>query len=307
MSVFENNSSQNSPFSERLSVLIKESNVNQQKLAEFIGTTRQSISLYSTGKRKPDIEILNKLCDFFNVSSDYLLGRTNSKSLDIDNISINKNLGLSDKAIDVIETINNPITLLLKSRLLDTNESEPINAASLDINIFNYFISEPAFVELFSSICTYITQSTINEVIEENFLNKYAKINNIKLDNKYVYDKRIYYLPVIHHSNFKELFNLRKESRHLNYDQEFEMFKIIKKFTLLIEQIIENNFYELKGKPSVKETLTLFDNDTTEDHELFVQHSLKNFRTTLEAWESTIKNLEADSSSNKSENKKKEN
>ncbi len=307
MSVSENNLSNNNIFSERLSSLIKEFRVNQQELADFVGTTRQSISLYSTGKRKPDIEILNKICDYFKVSSDYLLGRTNSKSLDIDNLSINTNLGLSDKAIDAIETINNPITLLLKSRLLDANESAPMNIEFLDIEIFNYFISEPVFVELFSSICAYITQSTINEVIEESFLNKYAKINNIKLDKKYSYDERIYYLPVIHHSNFKELFNLRKESRHLNYDLEFDMFKIIKKFITLIEQIIENNFYELKGKPSVKEALALFDNDTAEDLECFVQSSLKNLKTTLEAWESTIKNLEADRNSNKSKNKKKEN
>lgn len=49
--------------------------LNQEQLAEKIGLTKQAISQYERGDRKPSIDALQALCDFFNVSSDYLLGR----------------------------------------------------------------------------------------------------------------------------------------------------------------------------------------------------------------------------------------
>lgn len=55
--------------------LRKERNLTMKKLGESIGVAESTISLYETGKRQPDNEMLKKIADFFNVSTDYLLGR----------------------------------------------------------------------------------------------------------------------------------------------------------------------------------------------------------------------------------------
>lgn len=61
-------------FSHCLKELMKGQKVTQQQLASYLGVTRQSISLYVEGKRNPDIHVLKKISEFFNISADYLLG-----------------------------------------------------------------------------------------------------------------------------------------------------------------------------------------------------------------------------------------
>lgn len=63
----------------RLVQLRKSRNITQSKLAELLGLNRASIGKYE-GKQGilPTMETLILLADFFGVSTDYLLGRTNS-------------------------------------------------------------------------------------------------------------------------------------------------------------------------------------------------------------------------------------
>lgn len=51
----------------------KKKKYNQLKVAIDLSISRESISLYETGKRSPDIEMLLKLSRYFNVSIDYLI------------------------------------------------------------------------------------------------------------------------------------------------------------------------------------------------------------------------------------------
>lgn len=48
----------------------------QLRLATDLHTTQNTISRYETGERKPGIAELIKIADYFNVSVDYLIGRT---------------------------------------------------------------------------------------------------------------------------------------------------------------------------------------------------------------------------------------
>lgn len=59
----------------RLQGLRKQKGISQQRLADVIGVNKQTISQYERGVRKPDIETLGLLCDYFNVSADYMLGK----------------------------------------------------------------------------------------------------------------------------------------------------------------------------------------------------------------------------------------
>ena len=51
-----------------------------KELAQKIGVTESTISMYETGKREPDLETLVRIADVLDVSTDYLLGRSASPS-----------------------------------------------------------------------------------------------------------------------------------------------------------------------------------------------------------------------------------
>lgn len=59
---------------EKLRLLRKEKGVSQKIVASVIGVTLSAYSNYEQGLREPSNEILVKLCKYFNVTSDYLLG-----------------------------------------------------------------------------------------------------------------------------------------------------------------------------------------------------------------------------------------
>lgn len=63
-------------FSERLRELRTQFGYSQQDLADKMDATKQMISQYERGVRKPDLDTLTALCDIFNVSSDYLMGKS---------------------------------------------------------------------------------------------------------------------------------------------------------------------------------------------------------------------------------------
>lgn len=68
-------------FGKRLATLRKEKGISQYEFADRIGFSRGQVANYEQGKREPDYETLQKIADFFNVSTDYLLGRTDNPDL----------------------------------------------------------------------------------------------------------------------------------------------------------------------------------------------------------------------------------
>lgn len=62
-------------FSNRLAELMSEKKVSGWKLAQDIGVTRQSIAQYLDEKTQPNAKKICKIADYFQVSTDYLLGR----------------------------------------------------------------------------------------------------------------------------------------------------------------------------------------------------------------------------------------
>lgn len=68
-------SSNGQHFCKILSHLRKEKGISQHELAKYIGISREAITNLEINKRKPDMEILIKLADYFDVSTDFLLGR----------------------------------------------------------------------------------------------------------------------------------------------------------------------------------------------------------------------------------------
>jgi len=68
-------------FHERLSLLRKEKCITQTQLSVIIGLSRGTIGMYEIGKRDPDTQTIIKIADYFNVSTDYLLGKSNIKNI----------------------------------------------------------------------------------------------------------------------------------------------------------------------------------------------------------------------------------
>lgn len=61
----------------RIKKLREEKGLTQRQFAEQFQISPSTIALYEVGKRTPDADTLSKLASFFDVSVDYLLGRTN--------------------------------------------------------------------------------------------------------------------------------------------------------------------------------------------------------------------------------------
>jgi len=55
--------------------------ISQQKLAEIIGVSQQSINKYENHNVEPDIFTLISLAEYFNTSIDYLVGRFDNQEL----------------------------------------------------------------------------------------------------------------------------------------------------------------------------------------------------------------------------------
>lgn len=60
----------------RLRELRKSRKITQEKLAEKLGLARSTITMYETGGSEPDLETLKSIASFFDVSIDYLTGRS---------------------------------------------------------------------------------------------------------------------------------------------------------------------------------------------------------------------------------------
>jgi len=57
-----------------------EKGITQNELSNYLGLTPKMVSFYELGERFPPYDIILKLADYFNVSTDYLLGRSDIKN-----------------------------------------------------------------------------------------------------------------------------------------------------------------------------------------------------------------------------------
>ncbi len=65
-------------FSARVKELRESQGLSQESLGKIIGVKRYSVYTYEKGRNYPDIPRLIALADYFDVTTDYLLGRTDT-------------------------------------------------------------------------------------------------------------------------------------------------------------------------------------------------------------------------------------
>ena len=75
-------------FSERLKELRKQAHLTQVELASKLGIVQSSYADWERGKKKPTQENLVKIAQILNVSVDYLVGNSEERTDELDNIEL---------------------------------------------------------------------------------------------------------------------------------------------------------------------------------------------------------------------------
>lgn len=98
-----------------------EKEINQSELGEIIGISPSTVGMYERDQRFPDKDILSKIADYFEVSVDYLLGRTDERNIkkekprldpSIKTIAAHRIGDIEDLDDDAIEKINEYIEFI---------------------------------------------------------------------------------------------------------------------------------------------------------------------------------------------------
>ena len=93
------NSKLSKTIGKRINILLAEQTKMQKELAVHLGVPANTVSYFISGRRTPNTEQIAKIADFFDVSADYLLGRTNAETTDKDLRFICEYTGLSENTI----------------------------------------------------------------------------------------------------------------------------------------------------------------------------------------------------------------
>jgi len=67
-------------FGERLRELRKRRRMNRDELGDILGVSGNAITAYETGKRNPRKEVIDKICEYFDVRYDWLTGASDFKT-----------------------------------------------------------------------------------------------------------------------------------------------------------------------------------------------------------------------------------
>lgn len=109
-------------FSTMLKQLRNSRHLTQEDLSKRLDLSRSRIGMYESGRREPDFETLELLADFFNVDTDYLLGRTDKTTLlpnSAAGIAAHSRVGV---AINVYGKVAAGIPLEMIEDIIDTEE-----------------------------------------------------------------------------------------------------------------------------------------------------------------------------------------
>lgn len=85
----------------KLKSLRIEKKLTQKQIAERIGLAISAVSSYESGTRYPSYDVLIKLAQIFHVSTDYLLGMTDKRNIDVSGLDDNE-IELISQLVDVV-------------------------------------------------------------------------------------------------------------------------------------------------------------------------------------------------------------
>lgn len=119
-------------YGDRIAYLREQNNLTQQQLADKIGITRASLSHYEKNRREPDYKTLEKLADFFEVSIDYLLGRTDNPTTNsntLPELTAKDEKDIAKKLESILESMDSDTGLAFDGEPLDEETKQLVRAA----------------------------------------------------------------------------------------------------------------------------------------------------------------------------------
>jgi transcriptional regulator with XRE-family HTH domain len=166
-------------FGKILKHLREERKMSQSVLADALGTTPQNIGRYEMGKREPSFEFLLKVCDFFNVSTDYMLGRHQNKNVTVENLNdvfgdYNSDFFREQFSKYPLEYEEALLKLVLGVGAVFAELDSPINVDKLFM--LNYILAE---LDSINFITTPITDDISAEEANKSIKTCYSKLHNI--------------------------------------------------------------------------------------------------------------------------------
>lgn len=128
-------------FGKRFKELRNEMKLTQRELVNlfnekyYYNFNTSSISMYENEKQIPEVDVIDKWADFFNVSIDYLLGRTDIKNPDDENKEMEKLANKEIKSVeDALEIIKFQDGLMLNGKILN-DEDKMLLANALQLGM----------------------------------------------------------------------------------------------------------------------------------------------------------------------------
>jgi transcriptional regulator with XRE-family HTH domain len=109
-------------FSKRLKSLREELGLNQSSLAKNLGISASTIGMYEQNRRTPDNEMLTKIAEYFNVSTDYLLGRTDIRNIENKNIKPDEEKDIEELLEKTMKELQEQQGLMLNGEIVDEND-----------------------------------------------------------------------------------------------------------------------------------------------------------------------------------------
>ena len=134
------------PLAQRLNGLITDVN----KLKEALCVSAQAINQYKMGTSRPSLENLCKIADFYGVTTDYLLGRTGTKSINPTVQAAAQYTGLSEATINSLRDAHNLVSQMGK------NIWTGYRSYHLEGNIVDLFFSSPNFRQVVIDFYGYV-------------------------------------------------------------------------------------------------------------------------------------------------------
>lgn len=98
---------------EKIRYLRAKQNLTAKELSKVLNISESSVSLIENGKRKPSLEIIIKVADYFKVTTDFLLGYSDSLKME------NNQTDISDVMENTITLLNNCDNMLFEGKKMD--------------------------------------------------------------------------------------------------------------------------------------------------------------------------------------------
>ena len=242
-------------FSSRLKLLRKENNLTQNKLANILGYSRSTIAKYEAGQMIPSGSFLYDVAEYFEVSLDYLLGRTNihesfgdyilSKAPSILLFVDPKDGKIIDHSPSALDFYGYKRHELLKKTIYELNtlpkdEVKKLMKKAIEAKHKTYFFKHKLSNDKIKEVKVTTTKVTINnrKVIgsliqdlsisnnkkKDNKLSKnlFQSINNIALQNIHHKDQHIYNVTKLAADIGKHLFLSTKDLENLTFASQLQ-------------------------------------------------------------------------------------